>query len=60
MSNSIYRLPVHVLANMVSQITNNNIQTDDPAWLQASLPVGNGGLGIRSAAHLLCLLFSFC
>ena len=41
-----------ILASMVSQITNNTIQTDDPAWLQASLPVGNGGLGIRSAVHL--------
>ena len=40
------------LASMVSQITNNTIRTDDPAWLQASLPVGNGGLGIRSAVHL--------
>ena len=37
---------------MVSQITNNIIHTDDLAWLQASLPVGNGGLGIRSAVYL--------
>ena len=25
---------------------------DDRAWLQASLPVKSGGLGIRSAVHL--------
>ena len=42
---------------MVSQITNNTIHTDDPAWLQASLPVGNGGLDIRSAVHLALSAF---
>ena len=38
------------LRNMLSSITNTFL--DDRAWLQASLPVKSGGLGIRSAVHL--------
>ena len=49
---SVFESYDDTLVSMVSQITNNIIHTDDPAWLQASLPVGNGGLGIRSAVHL--------
>ena len=41
-----------MLSKMISQIANNDISTEDPAWLQASLPVASGGLGIRSAVHL--------
>ena len=38
------------LRNMLSSIPNTFL--DDRAWLQASLPVKSGGLGIRSAVHL--------
>ena len=37
---------------MLSKITNNYLNQDDPTWLQATLPVGSGGLGNRSAVHL--------
>ena len=42
----------NILVAMVSQITNNHLCIEDPAWVQASLPVAYGGLGIRSAVHL--------
>ena len=47
------------LRNMLSSITNTLL--DDRAWLQASLPVKSGGLGIRCAVHLVssALLASF-
>ena len=38
------------LRSIVSAITNTNL--DDNAWMQATLPVKSGGLGIRSAIHL--------
>ena len=38
------------LRSIVCAITNTNL--DDDAWLQASLPVKHGGLGIHSAAHI--------
>ena len=38
------------LRSIVCVITNTDL--DDDAWLQASLPVKHGGLGIRSAAHI--------
>ena len=37
---------------ILNTITNNNMDADSPAWLQASLPVRSGGLGIRRAAQL--------
>ena len=37
---------------LLNTITNNNMNADSPAWLQASLPVRSGGLGIRRAAQL--------
>jgi len=40
------------LKSIVSSITNINFADGDPAWLQASLPVGVGGLGLRSAVQL--------
>jgi len=39
-----------LLRNGLSKII--NIQVDDIAWIQASLPVRDGGLGIRSVASL--------
>ena len=42
----------NLLISIVSRITNINFLPGDPSWLQASLPVRSGGLGIRSASHL--------
>ena len=41
-----------MLKSIVSNITNILFGNDDPAWLQASLPVRFGGLGFRSAVQL--------
>jgi len=38
--------------SIVSKITNINFRPDDPSWLQATLLVSCGGLGIRRASHL--------
>ncbi|XP_074039515.1 uncharacterized protein [Leptinotarsa decemlineata] len=48
------------LRRMLELITNNRIE--DETWLQASLPVSRGGLGIRSATSLALpsFLSSFC
>ena len=41
------------MLSTVSHITNINFHSEDSAWLHKPLsPVGSGGLGIRSAAHL--------
>ena len=37
---------------ILGDITNIRLNDDDLAWAQASLPVGAGGLGIRSAVQL--------
>ena len=42
----------HLLLSILSKITNLNFHPDDPCWLQATLPVWCGGLGIRRASHL--------
>ena len=49
------------LKSIVSTIANVHFGEDDSTWLQATLPVKLGGLGIRNAVQLgtLCL-FSFC
>ncbi len=36
----------------MSTITNIHFGEDDPAWVQATLPVKMGGLGIRNAVQL--------
>ena len=41
-----------LLMSIVSQITHIHFHIDDPTWAQATLPVGSGGLGLRSATHL--------
>ena len=41
-----------LLKSITSSITNNSLQSSVTAWPQASLPVKNGGLGIRSAVQL--------
>ena len=41
-----------VLKSVTSSVINVNLQDDDSAWLQASLPVNLGGLGIRSVGQL--------
>jgi len=40
------------LMSIVSTITNIHFGESDPAWLQATLPVKMGGLGIRNAVQL--------
>ena len=40
------------LKSIVSRITNIHFEANDPAWSQATLPVGVGGLGIRSTVQL--------
>ena len=41
-----------LLKSITSRITNTSLHISDTTWIQASLPVKNGGLGIRSAAQL--------
>ena len=41
-----------LLRSIASSLVNIHFQDNDPAWLQASLPVNQGGLGIRSAGQL--------
>ena len=41
-----------LLRSLLGEIVNINIADDDAAWTQASLPVGSGGLGVRSATQL--------
>ena len=41
-----------LLRSIASSLVNIHFQDNDSAWLQASLPVNQGGLGIRSAGQL--------
>ena len=43
---------VDLLRSITSRIANVFLSDSDTAWTQASLPVKNGGLGIRSAVRL--------
>ena len=40
------------LRAIISSVTNTPLTQKDEAWLQATLPVRFGGLGVRSAAHV--------
>ena len=42
----------NVLCSILSRVSNCDLSAHDSAWLQASLPVKLGGLGIRSAVQL--------
>ena len=42
----------NLLRSILGNITNISLEENDPSWLQATLPVNLGGLGIRSAVHL--------
>ena len=42
----------NMLKPILSGIVNIRFTVDDPAWTQATLPVKNGGLGIRRAVQL--------
>ena len=48
------RLQVYddLLRSILSNVTNIRFEENDSSWLQATLPVNMGGLGIRSAVHL--------
>ena len=41
-----------LLCSIISRICNVNLSVSDAAWLQSSLPVRSGGLGLRSAVQL--------
>ena len=47
----------NILMSIVSRIINIDFRSDDIAWLQATLPVNSGGLGIRRASHLATSAF---
>jgi len=40
------------LKSIVSEITNIHFPNESPSWIQATLPVRSGGLGIRSAVQV--------
>ena len=40
------------LRETLSIVTNTRLAAEDPAWIQATLPVKLGGLGIRSAVQI--------
>ena len=42
----------NVLCSVLSNVTNCDLSAHQSAWVQSSLPVKMGGLGIRSAVHL--------
>ena len=42
----------NVLCSVLSSVTNCDMSAHQSAWVQSSLPVKMGGLGIRSAVHL--------
>ena len=42
----------NLLRSILSRISNIRFEDNDQSWLQATLPVNMGGLGIRSAVHL--------
>ena len=41
-----------LLNSITSKITNISFGEDDPAWIEATLPVRCGGLGIRNPAQI--------
>ena len=41
-----------LLKSLLGKISNIDFHENEPAWLQATLPVSYGGLGIRSVVHL--------
>ena len=43
--------------HITSSITNNSLCNASPVWIQASLPIREGGLGIRSAVQLILSAF---
>ena len=49
---SSLELYVERLRSIISSITNIHLGPNDPTWIQASLPVKKGGLGISSAVQL--------
>ena len=47
----------NILRSIVTSVTNTRLENNDPAWLQATLPVKMGGLEIRSAVQVDLLAF---
>ena len=51
----------NLLRLILGKITNIKFGDSDTSWLQATLPINMGGLGIRSAVHLApSAFFGFC
>ena len=46
-----------LLRSILSNITNIRFEDNQSSWIQATLPVSKGGLGIRSAIHLVSSAF---
>ena len=46
-----------LLCCILSNISNIRFEDNQPSWLQATLPVNRGGLGIRIAVHLASSAF---
>ena len=46
-----------LLKSILSGITNIHFEEDSPTWLQATLPVKMGGIGIQSAVQLAACTF---
>ena len=47
----------HLLRAILSTILNTHFGEDDPSWIQATLPIRCGGLGIQSAVQLALSAF---
>ena len=56
-SSPLLRFWDHLMMAIVSRITKFNFNQDNPSWLQATLPVGSGGHGFRSASSLALSAF---
>ena len=46
-----------LLSSILSNITSIRFEDNQSSWIQATLPVSKGGLGIRSAVHLASSAF---
>ena len=59
----VLRISLHLedydvlLRSILSNITNIRFEDNQSSWIQATLPVSKGGLGIRSAVHLASSAF---
>ena len=50
--NELKKFFLKKIREILSHVTNNHLESDSSAWEQATLPVGLGGLGIRSTVDV--------